>query len=204
MRLLLLALMLCLNVAAHAQERMLYVEYHVIAPNDAAVSRAERETRKVWRIGTKFLRFEDVPNPETGVHGLIIVAEPDIWFIDRKTRQGQHSVDPGPEYAIHFPIFARESSQKLRDLEFGNEVAFFRENGAREMAPQTVDGVLYEALALEIDDRQLTLLMRGDGKPFEIRVNVGTTGYAVRITRYDTSVEPNPSLFKPPPGIQIR
>lgn len=204
MRLLLLALLLCLNVAAHAQEKMLYVEYHVVARNDAAVSPAERETRKVWRIGTKFLRFEDVPNPETGVHGLIIVAEPDIWFIDRKTRQGQHRVDPGPEYAIHFPILARESSQKLRDLEFGNEVAFFRENGAREMPPQTVDGVLCEVLALEIDDRELTLLVRDGSKPFEVRVNVGTAGYAVRMTRYDTAAEPNLSLFKPPPGIHIQ
>lgn len=204
MRILLLALLLCLNLAAHAQEKMLYVEYHVVAPKDAAVSPAERETRKIWRIGTKFLRFEDVANPDTGVHGLIVVAEPDVWFIDRKTRQGRHSVDPGPEYAIHFPIFAREASPKLRELEFGNEVSFFRENGGREKSPQRVDGVLYEVLGLEVDERELSLLVRSDGKPFEIRVKAGATEYAVRITRYDPALEPDFSLFKPPPGISIQ
>ncbi len=183
MRLLSLALLLLLTVPAHAQEKMLYVEYHVLVADAAGASQTDGQARKLWRVGTKYLRFEDVPNPETKVHGLIIVAEPDIWVIDRKARQGQHSVDPGPDYAVHFPILAREPSVALKQLEFGNELLFFRNNEARSIAPQTLDGVPCEAWALHLDGRDLTLYVRENGQPFQVSVKSGAAEYAVRITR---------------------
>ena len=51
----------------------------------------DAQTKKVWRIGNEYLRFEDAPNPQTEVHGLIIVAEPDIWIMDRNTNQAPSS-----------------------------------------------------------------------------------------------------------------
>ncbi len=203
MRILMLVLLLCLMVPAHAQEKMLHAEYRVIVPGNAAASDREGQSRKVWRVGTKYLRFEDVPDPQTSVHGLIIVAEPDIWVIDRKSRQGRHSVDPGPDYGVHFPILAREPSSTLKALEFGNEVQFFRNNDAREKAPQTVDGVLCQVFQMRIDERDLTLFVREDGRPFQISVESGESQYLVRYLRYDISGEPDLSLFKPPTGIRI-
>lgn len=203
LRSLIAVLLLACSLAAHAQEKMLYVEYRVISPK-LPPSSSEGQTRKLWLVSDKFMRFEDVPNPDTNIHGLIIVAEPDIWVIDRKSNQGKHSVDPGPSYAVHFPMLATESSERLRQLEFGGELSFFQQNGAREVAPQIVDGVNCRVLALDpIDDRQLLLYMRRDGRPFQVTVKAGSTEYSVRIVKYEPDSEPDLGLFKPPMGVKL-
>ena len=188
--------------AQAADDKMLFVEYRVIAA-DLPASSPEAQPRKVWRLGHEFLRFEDVPNPATKVHGLIIVDEPDIWIIDRNKGQGQHTVDPGPQFAVHFPIFPREPSEKVRQLEFGSELTFFQSNGAREAAPQTVDGIKCKVYHLELDDRELTLFLKPDNLPLQIEVRSAGTKYSVRFLRYDPNRKPDMGLFKVPIGIKI-
>ena len=188
--------------AQAADDKMLFVEYRVVSAG-LAPSSPETQPRKVWRLGREFLRFEDVPNPETKVHGLIIVDEPDIWIIDRNKGQGQHSVDPGPQFAVHFPIFPREPSGKVRQLEFGSELKFFQSNGAREIASQTVDGIKCKLYDLELDDRELTLFLKPDNLPLQIEVRSAGTKYAVRFLRYDPNQKPDMTLFKVPIGIKI-
>lgn len=201
-RFLLALLFLACSFSAHAQEKMLYVEYRVLSPQLPPLS-AESQPRKLWLVGNKYMRFEDVPNPETNIHGLIIVAEPDIWVIDRKSNKGQRSVDPGPSYAVHFPMLATETSERLRQLEFGGELAFFQQNGAKERAPQVVDGVSCRVFTLEVDDRELLLLLRKDGKPFQITVKADSGEYSVRILKYEPGLEPDLSLFKPPVSVKF-
>src|SRR6185295_5611150 len=151
LRILITLLLSTLMLAAKAaDDKMLYVEYRLTGKQIAADS-FDAQTKKVWRIGNQYLRFDDAPNPVTKIHGLIIVAEPDIWIVDRNTNQAQHTVDPGPNYKIHFPLFASESSEKLRQLEFGRELQYFRENGATELPPQEVDGIKCKLLRLELD-----------------------------------------------------
>ena len=188
--------------AIAADERMLFAEYRVVSA-DLATSSPEAQPRKIWRLGKKFLRFEDIPNPETRAHILIVVREPDIWIIDRNKDQGQHAIDPGPQYAVHFPIFPREPSEKLKQLEFGSELAFFRNNGATELAPQTVDGVKCKLYRLKLDDREVTLFLKPDSLPLQIEVQSEGARYAVRFLRYDPDQRPDMSLFKVPPGIRI-
>ena len=202
LRSLLALLLLACSFAVHAQDRMLYVEYRVLSPQ-LPPSSAESQPRKLWLVGNKYMRFEDVPNPETNIHGLIIVAEPEIWIIDRKTNRGRRSVDPGPSYAVHFPMLATETSARLRQLEFGGELAFFQENGAREMASQVVDGVNCRVLAVQVDERELLLYLRKDGRPFQITVKVDSGEYSVRILRYEPGSEADLSLFKPPVGVKF-
>jgi hypothetical protein len=188
---------------AHAaNDKMLFAEYRVVS-SDLSASSPETQPRKVWRLGHEFLRFEDVPNPETKVHGLIIVHEPDIWIIDRNKGQGQHTIDPGPQFRIHFPIFPREPSEKLKQLEFGSELEFFKSNGAKEMASQTVDGIKCKLYRLELDDREVTLFLKPDNLPLQIEVGSARTKYAVRFLRYDPNQKPDMSLFRVPIGIKI-
>ena len=192
---------LALGVQA-AADRMLFVEYRVISA-DLAASSPEARPRKVWRLGTEFLRFEDTPNPETGAHILAIVHEPDIWIIDRNKNQGQHAVDPGPQFAVHFPIFPREPSEKLKKLEFGAELKFFQDNGATEPPSQTVDGIKCKLYSLKLDDREVTLFLKPDNLPLQIEVQSAGIKYAVRFLKYDPDQKPDMSLFKVPPGIKI-
>jgi len=188
--------------AQAADDKMLFVEYRVVSA-DLPASSPETKPRKLWRLGKEFLRFEDIPNPETKLHPLIIVHEPDIWAIDRNKSEGQHAIDPGPQYTVHFPIFPREKSAKVKQLEFGSELRFFQENGGKEIASQTVDGIKCKLYSLEMDDRELTLFLKPDNLPLQVEVRSGSVKYAVRFLRYDPNQKPDMSLFKVPPGIKI-
>ncbi len=201
----LLAMLLLASLTLSAQaagDKMFFAEYRVVSA-DLPASSPEAQPRKIWRLEKEFLRFEDVPNPETKVHGLIIVDEPDIWIIDRNKGQGQHAIDPGPQYVVHFPIFPREPSEKLKQLEFGSEFRFFQDNGAKEIASQSVDGIKCRLYRLELDDRELTLFLKPDNVPLQIEVQSAGVKYAVRFLRYDPDQKPDMSLFKVPPGIKI-
>src|SRR6266853_496660 len=148
------AVMLVVAFAVQAaDDKMLYVEYRLAGPQIAPDS-FDAQIIKVWRIGKDYLRFEYAPNPVTKIHGLIIVAEPDIWIADLNPNKAQHAVDPGPTYKVHFPLFASETNEKLRELEFGQEREYFRANGAKELPSQDVDGLRCKVFLLAIDDHE--------------------------------------------------
>lgn len=189
--------------AQAADNKMLYVEYRLVGKQIAEGS-FDALAKKVWRIGDNYLRFEDAPNPQTKVHGLIIVAEPDIWIVDRNTNQAQHTVDPGPNYKIHFPLFASETSEKLRALEFGRELDYFHENDAKTLPAQDVDGFRCKLLRLEIDDREVTLFLKTNDTPLQIVVKSPEVEYAMRFLRYEPDRKPDKLLFQLPPGVQLK
>ncbi len=193
------SLTICTQAADH---KMLYVEYRLQGARIGPAS-FDAQPKKVWRIGTNYLRFEDAPNATTNVHGLIIVAEPDIWVVDRNTNQARHTVDPGPNYAVHFPTFASETSAKLRGLEFGREREYFRDHGAKELAAVAIDGVNVRPLHLQIDDREVTLYLKADGTPFQIALKSADHEYAMRFLRYEPERKPDMSLFRLPLGVQL-
>jgi hypothetical protein len=197
-------LLLLLPLAAQAaDDKMLFVEYRLVSRQIAADS-FDAQPKRVWRIGKDFLRFEDAPNPQTKIHGLIIVAEPDIWIADLNTNQAQHTVDPGPTYKVHFPLFASETSEKLRTLEFGHELEFFHENEAKELPPQDVDGIRCKVFRFETDDREVLLFVKTDDTPLQIVVKSSEYEYAMRFLRYDANRKPDKSLFQLPPGVQVK
>jgi hypothetical protein len=204
LRILALLLLSCIALAARAaDDKMLYVEYRLAGKQIEADS-FDAQIKKVWRIGTNYLRFEDAPNPVTKIHGLIIVAEPDIWIIDRNTSQAQHTVDPGPNYKIHFPLLASESSEKLRQLEFGSELQFFRDNSATELPAQEVDGIKTKPLRLEVDGEEVTLYVKTDETPLQVTVKSPNYEYTMRFIRYEPDRRPDKSLFQLPPGVQLQ
>jgi len=204
LRTLALLLLSGITLAAHAaDDKMLYLEYRLVGKSIEAES-FDAQVKKLWRIGSSYLRFDDAPNPVTKIHGLIIVAEPDIWIVDRNTNQAQHTVDPGPNYKIHFPLFASESSEKLRQLEFGRELQYFRENGATELPPQEVDGIKCKLLRLELDGDEVTLFLKTDETPLQVAVKSPDYEYALRFLRYEPDRKPDRALFQLPPGVQLK
>jgi hypothetical protein len=204
-RLLIMCLMslLPLTVLAATEDTMLYIEYKLTGKQVAADS-FDAQTKKVWRVGMNYLRFEDAPNPQTKVHGLIIVAEPDIWVVDLNTNQAQHTVDPGPHYSIHFPLLASEPSPKLKALEFGHGLEYFRQNGADTLPAEQIDGVKCKPLRLQIDGREVTLYLRTDDTPFQVSVKSAQYEYALRFLRYEFNRKIDKSLFQLPLGVQLQ
>ena len=186
-----------------ASDNMLYVEFRLTGKQIAADS-FDAQPKKLWRIAKEYLRFEDAPNAQTKIHGMIIVAEPDIWFVDRTSNQAQHTVDPGPDYKVHFPIFASEDSMKLRELEFGSELDFFRQSGAKELPAQDVDGFKCKRLLLELDDREVVLFTKTDDTPLQISVKSPTYEYEMRFLRYENNRKVDKSLFQLPPDVKTK
>ena len=197
----LMLLLLPLTARAADDNKMLFVEY---VSKPIAADSFDAQPKRVWRIGMEFLRFEDTPNPQTKIHGLIVVAEPDIWIADLNTNAAEHTVDPGPIYKVHFPLFASETSEKLRQLEFGHELEFFRANHAKELASQDVDGIKCRVYRFETDDREVLLFVKTDDTPVQVVVKSPDFEYAMRFLRYDANRKPDKSLFQLPPGLQLK
>ena len=194
--------MLPLMVRA-ADDPMLYVEYRLTGKQIAADS-FDAQIKKVWRSGMNYLRFEDAPNPQTKVHGLIIVAEPDIWIVDRNTNQAQHTLDPGPHYSIHFPLFASDPSPRVKELEFGHEVEYFEQHGADSLPVEEIDGFRCKPRRMHVDGRDVTLYLKSDDVPFQVTLKSSQYEYSIRFVRYEANHKLDRSLFQLPPGVQLQ
>ena len=63
------------------------------------------QAKRMYRAGAKFCRTEENPDLENGIHGLMIINEPDVWMINRLDKTARHLVDGGPTYNCRMPIF---------------------------------------------------------------------------------------------------
>jgi hypothetical protein len=86
-----------------------------------------------WRASNQYCRADEEPDPENGIHGRMVVNEPDAWLINLADGTAKHLLDPGPTFNCRLPIFANDPEMmktKIGELEFGRELDFFRANGA--------------------------------------------------------------------------
>ena len=124
--------------------------------------------KTMFRSGTQFCRIEEEPDAEQGIHGLMIIHEPDAWMINLATMTAQHMVDPGPTFNCRLQIFGSEArdlpeeeGKQIAELEFGFELEFFKSKGAtpqQGMVLQTKQTVLYK---LQFGDSTVALFTYG-------------------------------------------
>ncbi len=102
------------------------------------------QPKRLYRAGARYCRTEENPDLENGIHGLLIINEPDSWLVNLMDKTGKHILDPGPTYNCRMPIFtngediksAEDLKLPLMDLEFGRELEFFRpRSGAPKAGP---------------------------------------------------------------------
>ncbi|MBZ5602666.1 MAG: hypothetical protein LAO79_10205 [Acidobacteriia bacterium] len=92
------------------------------------------QPKRMYRAGSRYCRTEENPDLQNGIHGLMIINEPDVWLINRLDMTAKHMVDPGPTYNCRMPMFVNaedirgpEDLKKiLMQLEFGRELEFFK------------------------------------------------------------------------------
>ena len=65
-----------------------------------------RKPKTIYRAGSTYCRVEEAPDPEHNIRGLLIVNEPNAWMVNLATKTAQHTVDPGPTFNCHLPIFS--------------------------------------------------------------------------------------------------
>jgi hypothetical protein len=124
--------------------------------------------KTMFRAGTQFCRVEEAPDPEHGIHGVMITNEPDAWMVNLETKSAQHMVDPGPTFNCHMPIFARlhsdlpeEEARQIGQLEFGFELEFFKSQSATGQPGGVLQGQQTTAYKLTFGDSSLALFTYG-------------------------------------------
>jgi len=160
--------------------------------------------KEMWRVGTRYMRMEEVPNPERGIHGLIIVDEPHIFMINSYDNRGTHILDPDPTFKVHMPIFPFPQASDISKLEFGGEWEFFSQRHARQMPNVKAGDHRYKSYMLEIDGASLILFTdETSNQPVQLALESDDAAYAIRYDTYETGLEPDMNLFKVPAGVKI-
>jgi hypothetical protein len=200
-----LALLIALLApAANAADRsMVYIEYRFIAVNIKPGS-FEASVRKLWRYKDSYARVEEAPNPQTGIHGLLIANAPNSYLINRNTKVARHVVDPGPTYNVVIPVFPSERDGKLKGLQMGRELAFFKANGAVALPDEPIDIAMCSVLRARVEDSEIKLFLDRDSKqPRQVSIRNPRSEYAVRYVRYLTDLPVDLSLFSVPKDVQV-
>jgi hypothetical protein len=201
-----LALLIALLApAANAADRsMVYIEYRFIAVNIKPGS-FEASVRKLWRYRDRYARLEEAPNPQTGIHGLLIANAPNSYLINRSTKVARHVVDPGPtSNVVVIPVFPSERDGKLKGLQMGREPAFFQANGAVALPDEPIDIAMCSVLRARVEDSEIKLFLDRDSKqPRQVSIRNPRSEYAVRYVRYLTDLPVDLSLFSVPKDVQV-
>jgi hypothetical protein len=162
---------------------------------------------KVYRrASNRYCRVDEEPDPEKGIHGRMVINEPDAWLVNLADNTAKHLVDHGPTFNCRLPIFANDPDamkSKIGELEFGRELAFFRDNGAKP-----VEGPKLEFKAnyyeLVIGDSVLRLIERADiHAPILIGLVRGDKALSVRYLLWDDQVPFKADLFAKPTGVKV-
>jgi hypothetical protein len=151
-----------------------------------------------------------VPDVEHGIHGLLIVNEPDAWLVNLMSNTGHHSVDPGHTFNCHMPVFgstqiASTSGGKdpLSELEFGQEIDYFRARGALTGAGPVLRGEHTNAYAAQIGNAQVFLFTTGTPeRPWALARKQGDQKEIFWYGSYE-QIPFEPKLFARPEGVKI-
>lgn len=158
-----------------------------------------------WRASNQYCRINEEPDLEHGIHGRLLINEPDAWLINFADNTAKHMVDTGPTFNCRMPIFAIDAEMarsKIGELEMGHELEFFRANGATEIEGPKVE---FEAkyYELKIGDSILRLVERVDiHAPIMIGLARGDKMYKARYLLWG-EVPFKADLFEKPTGVRI-
>jgi hypothetical protein len=170
-----------------------------------------RKPRTMYRAGNTYCRAEQASNSEDTSLSVLIVNEPNAWLVDLSAKTARHTVDPGPTFNCHLPVFSgpvpntpdKVDYTKL-GLEFGYELEYFKKMGAVRQDPgpilqkqQTV------AYFLDINGTRFALFTYGPNEfPLLVGHTVGDKGELLWYSGYG-QVPFDPKLFAKPEGVGI-
>jgi len=189
---------------ACAPDKMLRVVFRDATPGLDANSFAAKP-KTLYRLGNRLGRVEEAPDPDHGIHGLIVVSEPDSWIVNLATKTGQHVVDSGAPYEFHAPILGgSRASDFLKSFEFGCEIAFMKD---RAITPTPVQVETRKLASYRVSEGNQTIFLAVDvtlQKPVVAALyENGKVVTYLKYLSYDSDLAPDPSLFKPPSGVTL-
>jgi hypothetical protein len=162
--------------------------------------------KTMYRAASIYCRIEESPDPAKGMQRVIILNGPDAWIVNLLKKSAQHFVDPGPTFNCHLPVFpgerATNGKDSLAELEFGNELSYFRGKAARRAGP-VLRNRSTNAYAVEIGDSQLFLFTAGEPEmPWVLTRERGNRIETYWYEIYD-ELPFDPRLFNKPREVRI-
>jgi hypothetical protein len=158
-----------------------------------------------WRASNQYCRVEEEADPERGIHGRMVINEPNAWLVNLADNTAKHLVDPGPTFNCKLPIFAMSpemAKSKISELEIGRELEFFKQNGAKliEGPKLQFEAKYYE---VQIGDYSLRLVERVDTRaPIMIGLKHGSDQYLAHYLLWE-EVPFKSDLFAKPEGVKV-
>jgi hypothetical protein len=194
-----------LVIAADPPQKMIHAIIQM-SGSDITSDSFSAKPKTFWRAANKYCRVDEEPDAANGIHGRLVVDEPDAWLINLQDNTAKHLLDHGPTFNCKLPIFAFDqemAKSKIGSLEVGHELEFFRENGATR-----IDGpkLQFEAnyYALDIDGWGLRLVERVDiHAPIMIGLMRGEKLYQARYLLWE-EVPFDPQLFAKPADVKVQ
>lgn len=161
-------LMVGISVAQEMPKTMTKMEVILQSP-DAPQGSFAAKPKVMYRAGARYCRVEEQPDPDKGIHGVLIIHEPDYWFVNLFSKTAQHGVDPGPTFNCQMPVFAEgelksasDEDKQIKELEFGRELEFFKSRGAVSQPGPVLQTKQTTAYKLEFGDLILGLFTYGN------------------------------------------
>ena len=168
------------------------------------------QPKTMYRAGTRYCRIEELPDTEHGIHGLVVISEPDAWLINLFTKTAQYQADPGPTFNCRLPVFtsdvksATDAGNQIRGLEFGRELTYFQEKGAVSRPGPILQGNPTKAYTVEVGDSQLLLFTSGTPeKPVAVARQLGNKREVYWYGIYE-DVPFDSRLFTKPDDVKIQ
>ena len=185
-----------------------YLSVVLVAVILAFATRASATTcappKNYYRIGSDKLRIEEAVDAASGIHGVVVVAEPNIWMANLYDGTGKHIVDSGPTFFAKAPVFGTRLSGRLIGLEFGCEADFIAANAPKPVRVEQVGGIGFDVYRIEDGPDAVEILERSSTNiPAFVRYfHQGNLTAVLRYDLYLTNLPNDPSLFLPPPNVR--
>jgi hypothetical protein len=207
-----LFILLLLAIATLAAEdtpkTMTKIEVHLEGP-EVMTGSFLAQPKVIYRAGTKYCRMEEAEDSQNKIHGLLVVNEPDAWMINLYDKSARHVVDPGPTFNCGLPMFAEvdskdEGAMLYQNLQFGNELLFFKQMGAAGQPGPEENGKKTTQYAIEIGSTRFLMFTVGapNERPLAVARAVGGKGEVFIYTAYE-EVPFDSKLFARPEGVKI-
>lgn len=196
------ALLGCLCFAQDAPKTMTKMEVVLQGPKIPAASFAAKP-KVMYRAGVRYCRVEEADDTENGIHGLLVVNEPDAWMINLTNKTARHILDLGPTFNCHLPIFTDDPDKEASSLEFGLEIEFFEKNGASPHPGLVLQGKQTTQYQIQTGNSKLALFTYGKPeRPLAVGCVRGDDGVIYWYSGYG-EVPFDAKLFAKPEGVKI-
>jgi hypothetical protein len=78
-----------------------------VSGTDIAADSFSAKPKTFWRASNLYCRIDEEPDPERGIHGRMVINEPDAWLVNLADNSAKHLLDRGPTFNFRLHIRPR-------------------------------------------------------------------------------------------------